>query len=112
MKKLINSMIVNMTSIIQLFLLDVTLNMLFDHTLIRKLIILGTLSKYHSSIRDFIDLPSIFRDNTIESSIPDYFENKEPPIICYTYNKPIKSTIFNFNKLVANLDIDTKTPDS
>ena len=61
---------------------------------------------------DFIDLPSIFRDNTIESSIPDYFENKEPSIICYKYNKPIKSTIFNVNRLVANLDIDTKTPDS
>ena len=55
---------------------------------------------------DFIDLPSIFRDNTVESSIPDYFENKEPP------NKPIRSTIFNFHKLVANIDIDTKTPDS
>ena len=70
---------------------------------------------------DFIDLPSIFRDNTVESSIPDYFANKEPPIICYKYNcsnicykynKPIKSTIFNFNKLVAYLDIDTKTLDS
>ena len=61
---------------------------------------------------DFIDLPSIFRDNTVESSIPDYFENKEPPFICYKYNKPIRSSIFNFNKLVAYLDIDTKTPDS
>ena len=61
---------------------------------------------------DFIDLPSILRDNTVESSIPDYFENKEPPIICYKYDKPIRNTIFNFNKLVANLDIDTKTQDS
>ena len=61
---------------------------------------------------DFIDLPRIFRGNAVESSIPGYFENKEPPIICYKYNKPIRSTIFNFNKLVANLDIDTKTPDS
>ena len=61
---------------------------------------------------DFIDLPSILRDNTVESSIPDYFKNREPPIICYKYNTPIRSTIFNFNKLVANLDIDTKTPDS
>ena len=61
---------------------------------------------------DFIDLPSIFRDNTVESSIPDYFENKDPPIICYKYNKLIRSTVFNFNKLVANLDIATKTPDS
>ena len=31
---------------------------------------------------DFVDLPSIFRDNTVESSIPDNFENNEPPIIC------------------------------
>ena len=61
---------------------------------------------------DFIDFSSIFRDNTVESSIPDYFENKEPPIINYKYNKPIRSTIFNFNKLVAYLDINTKTPDS
>ena len=58
---------------------------------------------------DFIDLPRIFRDNTVESSIPDYFENKEPPIICYKYNKPIRSTILNFNKLVDYLDIDTKS---
>ena len=36
MKKLIHSMIENITSIIQLCLLDVTLNMLFDHTLTRK----------------------------------------------------------------------------
>ena len=56
-------------------------------------------------IRHFIKIPFIkkgidliFRDNTVESSIPDYFENKEPPIICYKYNKPIRSTIFNFNK--------------
>ena len=35
---------------------------------------------------DFIDLPSIFRENTVESSIPDCFENKKPPIIFYKYN--------------------------
>ena len=35
---------------------------------------------------DFIDLPSIFKDDTVESSIPGYFENKEPTIICYKYN--------------------------
>ena len=34
---------------------------------------------------EFIDLPSIFRDNTIISSIPSYFENTESPIICYKY---------------------------
>ena len=32
---------------------------------------------------DFIDQAIMFRDNTVESSIPNYFENKELPIICY-----------------------------
>ena len=61
---------------------------------------------------DFIDLPSILRDNIVESSISDYSENKDLPIIYYKYNIPVRSTPFNFNKLVADLDIDTKTPDS
>ena len=39
---------------------------------------------------DFIELPSIFQDKSITSSIPDYFQNSEPPIICYKYNKPIR----------------------
>ena len=58
------------------------------------------------------DFSDEFRDKIVESSIPDYSKNKEPPIICYKYNNPIRSTIFNFKKLVDNLDIDTKTQDS
>ena len=56
---------------------------------------------------DFIDLPSIFRDKSVQSSIPNYFKNCEVPIICYRYNKPIRGAIFNFNKLVSDLDIET-----
>ena len=42
-----------------------------------------------------------------------YFrETSETPIICYKYNKPIRSTIFNFNKIVNDLDIDSNTPAS
>ena len=52
---------------------------------------------------DFIDLTSIFQDKSVTSSIPDYFQNSEPPILCYKYNKPIRHTIFNFNKLVSDL---------
>ena len=40
------------------------------------------------------------------------FKNCEVPIICYKYNKPIRGAIFNFNKLVSDLDIETCTPDS
>ena len=61
---------------------------------------------------DFIDLPSIFRDKSVQSSILNYFKNCEVPIICYKYNKPIRRAIFNFNKLVSDLDIETCIPDS
>ena len=61
---------------------------------------------------EFIDLHSIFKDNSVISSIPNCFNNSETPIICYKYNKPIRSTIFNFNKIVNDLDIDSNTPAS
>ena len=59
---------------------------------------------------EFIDLPSIFRDNNVISAIPSYFEHTESPIICYKYNKPVRNTILNFNKLVSDLDIETSSP--
>lgn len=61
---------------------------------------------------EFIDLHSIFKDKSVTSSIPNYFRNSEPPIICYKYNKPIRNTIFNFNQLVSDLDIHANTPES
>ena len=61
---------------------------------------------------DFIDLASILQDKSVTSSIPDYFQNFEPPMICYKYSKPIRNIIFNFIKLVSDIDIHAHTPDS
>ena len=61
---------------------------------------------------EFIDLSSIFRNNNVILAIPLYFENTESPVICYKYNRPIRNTILNFNKLVSDLDIETSSPDS
>ena len=61
---------------------------------------------------EFIDLHSIFKDNLVISSITNYFNNSETPIICNKYNKPIRHTTFNFNKIVTDKDIDSNTPDS
>ena len=33
-------------------------------------------------------------------------------MICYKYHKPIRSTVFNYNKLVTELDIENSIPDS
>ena len=30
----------------------------------------------------------------------------------FQYNKPIRSTVFNYNKLVTELDIENSIPDS
>ena len=46
------------------------------------------------------------------SSIQNYFNNSEIPIICYKYNKPIRSTIFHFYKIINDIDIDFNTPAS
>ena len=60
----------------------------------------------------FTDIHSIFKDNLVISSIPNYFHNSETPIICYNYNKPIRSTVFSFNRTVTDINIDSNTPDS
>ena len=36
-----------------------------------------------SFINKGIDLHSIFKDNSVISSIPNYFNNSETPIVCY-----------------------------
>ena len=58
------------------------------------------------------DILSKFHSLTKVLSLLIYINNSETPIICYKYNKPIRSTIFNFNKIVNDLDIDSNTPAS
>ena len=55
----------------------------------------------------FLNLLSIFTDKYVISSTPTHFENKESPIIRCKYNKPICSTVLNYNKLVSELDIES-----
>ena len=50
----------------------------------------------------FIDLPSTFKDKSVQS-VPNFFKNCEVPFICYKYNKPIRSAIFYYNKVVSQL---------
>ena len=97
-----------------LYLQDVILNMLFIQSLIPKINHIRHFIKipFINKRMDFIDLPSIFRDKSVHSFIPNYFKNYEVPIICYKYSKPIRGAIFNFNKLVSDLDIETCNPDS
>ena len=59
---------------------------------------------------EFIDLHSIFKDNLVISSFPNYFNNSDTSFISYKYNKSIRSSISNFNKIVSDINIDSNTP--
>ena len=43
---------------------------------------------------DIIDLPSILRDFNVNQTIPPCFDNKEPPIISYSYKKNLLEVLF------------------
>ena len=61
---------------------------------------------------EFIDLHSILKDNSVILSIPNNFNNSETPIICYKYNKPIRSSMFNFIKIATGKNIHSNILDS
>ena len=61
---------------------------------------------------EFIDLHSICKDKSVISSVLNYLNNSETSIICYKYNKPIRSTIFNFDKIVTDMHIYSNNPNS
>ena len=94
------------------FFLYIVKHLLYDKTTIGKeKLIRQTYSFFYSQ---FYELPihGFLIKNWISSFVPNYFKNYEVPIICYKYNKPIRGAIFNFNKLVSDLDIETCNPDS
>ena len=91
----------------------------YDQHVLRPIIDIETNHKRHFINVPFIDkgielidLHSIFKDRSVTSSIPSYFKYSKPPCICYKYNKPIRNTIFNLNKLVSDLNIHANTPQS
>ena len=54
---------------------------------------------------DLLNISNIFRDHRVISKIPQYFENLDPPLICYQYKKPIRNIIFNYNQVTSDPDV-------
>ena len=44
-------------------------------------------------------------------TIPAFVRQQEPPIVSYSYTKPIYNTIFNFKSVVKCIDFDVGTAD-
>ena len=56
---------------------------------------------------DLLNISNIFRDHRVASKIPQYFENLDPPLICYQYQKKktMRIIIFNYNHVTSGPDV-------
>ena len=54
---------------------------------------------------NLLNTSNIFRDQRVTSKIPQYFENIDPPLICYQYKSPIRNIIFNYNQVTFDPDV-------
>ena len=60
---------------------------------------------YHVNFRDkgldYINLSGILRTDRVKNKIPNYFNEKDPPIIGYKFNKSIAGQLFNYKQTLS-----------
>ena len=54
---------------------------------------------------DLLNISNLFRDHRVTSKIHQYFENFDPPLICYQYKNPIRNIIFKYNQVTSDSDV-------
>ena len=52
-----------------------------------------------------INLSSIVQSKVVRTTVPDFFEDREHPVISYRYTKTIGTSIFNFRKVAGEHEI-------
>ena len=94
--------------------LDIASNRLFKHIGIKK-----DEQSYHNlsfANKDFdaINLGNILHHKSVKYKIPPYFKDQSKPILSHTSTTPIATKIFNYKKVLYDLNIDdikSKPPD-
>ena len=63
---------------------------------------------------DHINLSNNLHDKRTCEKVPQYFQNRSPPVISYKYSNTVAAKILNVNAIVRNIDIDDliKSPPS
>ena len=65
---------------------------------------------YHLRFRDkgldFINISAILRNNAVVNKIPIYFNDKEPPVIGYKFNKSFVGNLLNYKDTLSEEGID------
>ena len=61
---------------------------------------------------DFVNLQHIFKEREVGEALPNMSDKFVTPTVVYTLTQPVRSKLFNFNKFVAELDIDSFVSDN
>ena len=64
---------------------------------------------YHNKGIEMIGLPQILNSRYVRSAIPPFLNNKEPPMVSYSYTRTISGRIFNQKSVVEELDLTRGT---
>ena len=59
--------------------------------------------KFINQALDLLNISNIFRDHWVASKIPQYFENLDPPLICYQYKNPLEISFSTTTKSLLTL---------
>ena len=62
--------------------------------------------KFVNKGMDDINLSNILHDKRTCEKVPQYFQNRSPPVISHKYSNTVAANILNFNATVRNIDID------
>jgi hypothetical protein len=64
---------------------------------------------YHNKGIEMIGLPQILNSKYVRGAIPQFFKNREPLMVSYSYTRTISGAIFNQRSVVEELDLDEGT---
>lgn len=63
---------------------------------------------FHNKGMDMIDLPRILNSKRVMEAVPSYLRDP-PPIVSYRYTRTIAGKVFNYRKVVDQLDLNQGT---
>ena len=62
---------------------------------------------YHNKGIEMIGLPQLLNSRYVRSAVPLFLNNREPPMVSYSYTKTISGRIFNQRTVIEQLDLTT-----
>ena len=60
---------------------------------------------FHNKGIDKVNLHNMLHNKLVNSKVPIYFKEKEPPVISYKYTDNISRKVFNYNQTLSDVNL-------